>query len=43
MTSGPSSPWFPGFSVYRQTPGGDWDGALKKLGGDLLDFLKMAI
>jgi len=31
------SPWFPGFSIYRQSLDGDWGSALKKLGGDLLE------
>lgn len=26
------SPWFPGFRVHRQTPGGDWSDALEGLG-----------
>lgn len=35
MASGAISPWFPGFSVYRQSPNGDWIGALAKLKADL--------
>ncbi len=38
MASGSSSPWFPGFRIYRQALDGDWGGALKKLGGDLLEL-----
>jgi hypothetical protein len=29
------SPWFPEFPVYRQSPQGDWDEALRELGDDL--------
>jgi Flp pilus assembly protein TadD len=25
------SPWFPGFKIYRQAPGGDWTSALERL------------
>lgn len=35
MTSGDRSPWFPGFTVYRQSYDGDWDAALAKLRQDL--------
>jgi tetratricopeptide (TPR) repeat protein len=35
MHSGPSSPWFPGFSIYRQSLQGDWGPALAALGRDL--------
>ncbi|MDH3435828.1 MAG: glycosyltransferase, partial [Betaproteobacteria bacterium] len=35
MAAGASSPWFPGFSLYRQSPDGDWSAALAKLGDDL--------
>ncbi len=35
MASGKSSPWFPGFSIYRQTSHGDWGSALGELAGDL--------
>lgn len=35
MRSGPSSPWFPGFSIYRQTLQGDWDAAFRALEADL--------
>lgn len=31
MASGSSSPWFPGFSLYRQSLDGDWDAALTSL------------
>lgn len=37
MAAGEESPWFPGFRIYRQTPDGDWSGALNKLRGDLLE------
>jgi tetratricopeptide (TPR) repeat protein len=30
-----TSPWFPGFSVYRQAPGGDWSEPLRRLREDL--------
>jgi len=39
MAAGEESPWFPGFRIYRQTPDGDWSGALNKLRGDLLESL----
>jgi hypothetical protein len=29
------SPWFPGFTVYRQAPGDDWTDALERLRADL--------
>ena len=29
------SPWFPGFTTYRQQPDGDWSAALEKLARDL--------
>lgn len=35
MNHGRTSPWFPGFSVYRQTLQGDWDAALAELTQDL--------
>jgi len=35
MAAGSSSPWFPGFSVYRQSIDGDWNAALDALGRDL--------
>ena len=31
MLSGDTSPWFPGFTVFRQLPGGDWESGLSKL------------
>lgn len=31
MYSGRESIWFPGFAIYRQSPRGDWDGALDML------------
>jgi tetratricopeptide (TPR) repeat protein len=35
MVSGKSSPWFPGFKIYRQTSRGDWGPALAELASDL--------
>lgn len=35
MAEGEASPWFPGFKVYRQSPGGDWSPALGAVGSDL--------
>jgi hypothetical protein len=35
MNHGRTSPWFPGFSVYRQSLQGDWDAALAELKKDL--------
>lgn len=35
MQSGCSSPWFPGFSIYRQSLQGGWSGALARLAADL--------
>jgi hypothetical protein len=35
MVSGEESPWFPGFRIYRQKPGGDWSTALSRLANDL--------
>ena len=35
MDAGRSSPWFPGFPIYRQSPRGDWDTALADLKRDL--------
>jgi len=31
-----TSPWFPGFSLYRQTPTGDWNHALQALRKNLM-------
>jgi len=36
MDSGATSPWFPGFTVYRQSLHGPWTGALEKLRVDLM-------
>jgi hypothetical protein len=36
MRSGDASPWFPGFSVYRQPASRDWSGPLRRLREDLL-------
>ena len=38
MASGSSSPWFPGFSLYRQSLDGDWDAALTSLRRHLRDI-----
>jgi tetratricopeptide (TPR) repeat protein len=35
MATGASSPWFPGFSLYRQGLDGDWGAALARLREDL--------
>jgi len=35
MASGDSSPWFPGFCLYRQSLDGDWRAALAALRSDL--------
>lgn len=35
MAAGPTSPWFPGFPVYRQDNHGDWRVALDTLARDL--------
>ncbi len=35
MFAGRSSAWFPGFTVYRQSPRGDWNTALAELKRDL--------
>lgn len=35
LHAGRSSPWFPGFTVYRQSLQGDWSGALAALARDL--------
>lgn len=37
MSRGKTSPWFPGFSVYRQESDGNWDKALNELQEDLSD------
>jgi hypothetical protein len=37
MATGDESPWFPGFTVYRQGPDGDWSDALARLTRDLLN------
>jgi tetratricopeptide (TPR) repeat protein len=34
MNSGNETPWFPGFRLYRQSPGGDWERALKAIADD---------
>ena len=36
MNSGSESPWFPGFTVYRQSLQGDWSSALGALERDLI-------
>ena len=35
MATGTTSPWFPGFSLYRQMPDGSWDQAFARLAEDL--------
>lgn len=35
MAAGETSPWFPGFHLYRQRADGDWSGAMRRLGGEL--------
>jgi tetratricopeptide (TPR) repeat protein len=35
MAAGSSSPWFPGFTLYRQSHDADWTAALAKLHADL--------
>ena len=35
MATGSSSPWFPGFPIYRQSRDGDWGAALHRLHDDL--------
>lgn len=37
MDEGKESPWFPGFSIYRQNFLGDWGAALAELTRDLMD------
>ena len=39
MAQGKESPWFPGFSVYRQGYDGNWDSALRELENDLRQSL----
>lgn len=36
MSTGETSPWFPGFRIYRQGPDGDWEAAVGRLRDDLL-------
>jgi hypothetical protein len=35
MDAGDGSPWFPGFSIYRQPPSRSWGGVLAKLQIDI--------
>ena len=35
MAAGETAPWFPGFTLYRQSPSGAWDSALAHLTDDL--------
>lgn len=35
MAAGNESPWFPGFSIYRQKLNGDWSDALRRLNHEL--------
>jgi tetratricopeptide (TPR) repeat protein len=37
--AGSSSPWFPGFSLYRQRADGDWADAIAQLEKDIVDSL----
>jgi Tfp pilus assembly protein PilF len=36
MATGDSSPWFPGFAIYRRTPDRNWSDALKRLRNHVL-------
>lgn len=36
MAAGQQSPWFPGTTIYRQEPGGEWGTALAALKADLI-------
>lgn len=40
MTTGAQSPWFPGFTLYRQDISGDWQAALMRLEVDLITSLR---
>ena len=35
MQTGRASPWFPGYTLYRQSLQGDWSEALAELARDL--------
>jgi len=35
MAADAASPWFPGFSIYRQSLAGEWDDALDSLERDI--------
>jgi tetratricopeptide (TPR) repeat protein len=35
MNAGSETPWFPGFRLYRQAPGSDWQRSLNALGRDI--------
>jgi len=35
MNAGGDSPWFPGFSLYRESPARDWRPAMSSLGSDI--------
>tara|TARA_B100000315_G_scaffold260599_1_gene323338 strand:+ start:3856 stop:5463 length:1608 start_codon:yes stop_codon:yes gene_type:complete len=35
LVDGDRSPWFPDFDLYRQKPGGSWEGAFAKLASDI--------
>jgi len=35
MAEGAESPWFPGTTIYRQTPAGDWSAALNRIKDEL--------
>ena len=36
MAKGDSSPWFPGFVMFRKTSDNDWDNALEQLKSHLI-------
>lgn len=40
VATGNASPWFPGFTVYRQSLNGDWRKALQRLTHDLLHGIR---
>jgi len=41
-TAGTTSPWFPGFPLYRQSAAGDWSAAIRQLGAGLAANLSRA-
>jgi len=40
MAEGQESPWFPGFTLYRQQRDGEWSGALSRLSEDLQNLAR---